>query len=177
MLASDNPPSGGRIPHHGGNIGFAIGAVIAISSDDTDREDFVVWRQCTVENRAAVLGVRPQAVYQAVAGDRAARAEWDQSPGCWLVILDNPLRRADENPNPESWNSEGLHAERCPVPLYGTSLRYLFTSGPFHGLLSLWDGRSSRPVEQSFHLNACPIFRGRLCLPPALRANRRGCPV
>ena len=25
-------------------------------------------------------------------------------------------RRVDENPNPESWNSEGLHAQRCPVP-------------------------------------------------------------
>ena len=35
-------------------------------------------------------------------------------------------------------------------------------SRPFHGLLSLWDGDASRPVEQSFHLTACPIFRGRL---------------
>ena len=34
---------------------------------------------------AAVLGVRPQAVYQAVARGRAARAEWDQRLGNYLV--------------------------------------------------------------------------------------------
>jgi diadenosine tetraphosphate (Ap4A) HIT family hydrolase len=27
----------------------------------------------------------------------------------------------------------------------------------------LRDGGFSHPVEQSFHLNACPIFRSRLC--------------
>ena len=26
--------------------------------------------------------------------------------------------RVDENLNPRSWNSEGLHAQRCPVPFY-----------------------------------------------------------
>jgi len=73
-----------------------------IFTDDTDREDFVAQRRRTVENRAAVLRVRPQAVYQAVARNRAARAEWDQLLGDYLVILDNPLRRVDENPDPES---------------------------------------------------------------------------
>ena len=87
-----------------------------IFTDDTDREDFVAQRRRTVENRAAVLRVRPQAVYQAVARGRAARAEWDQFLGDYLVILGNPVRRVDENPNPESWNSAGLRAERCPVP-------------------------------------------------------------
>jgi hypothetical protein len=30
----------------------------------------------------------------------------------------------DENPNPESWNSEGLRAKRCPVPfLEGAGVR------------------------------------------------------
>jgi hypothetical protein len=80
-------------------------AVIVIFTDDTDREDFVVQRRCMVENRT-------------VARDRTARTEWDRLPGDQLAILDNPLPRVDENPNPESWNSEGLRAERCPVPFW-----------------------------------------------------------
>jgi hypothetical protein len=69
-----------------------------------DQEDFVVQRRCTVENRT-------------VARDRAVRAEWDQFLSDQLVILGNPSRRVDENPNPESWNSEGLRAERWPIPI------------------------------------------------------------
>ena len=60
-----------------------------IFTDDTDREDFVAQRRRAVENPAAVLGVRPQTAYQAVARGRAPQAEWDPLLGDCLVILGN----------------------------------------------------------------------------------------
>ena len=73
----DAPPRSARRAQHPAPREGASARTRVIFTDDTNREDFVAQRRRTVENRTAMLRVRPQAVYQAVVRDRAARAERD----------------------------------------------------------------------------------------------------
>ena len=77
----DAPPRSARRAQHPAPREGARARTRVIFTDDTNREDFVAQRRRTVENRAAVLGVGPQAIYQAVARGRTARAERDQLLG------------------------------------------------------------------------------------------------